>query len=350
MYRLIFLLSLFLLLTFVSALHSTIIHVPGDSTTIQGGIDGAVDGDTVMVADGTYTGDGNRDIDFTGKAIVVMSENGPDVTIIDCEGREEDPHRGFSFTHGEGPYSILKGFMITGGFIAGGDGGAIICSDSSPRIDNCIITGNVAAQDLFNGGGGVFLSGSSSVFSNCLISRNKSSTDGGGVCTYLAHGQLPKFINCIIADNWASRSGGAVYDDQSIPSFSNCTIAGNTAGSTGGAIWSTEAKIMNSIIWNNSEPAIFIAAYISYSNVEGGWTGIGNIDADPLFFTLGEFEYFLDAGSPCIDAGGPIVNSPTNPKNDGISDWHPRWPDWIPNSPHPDMGAYGGPGNVGWLQ
>ena len=57
----------------------------GDYITIQEGIDAAVGGDEVVVADGTYTGDGNRDIDFMGKAITVKSENGAEDCIIDCE-------------------------------------------------------------------------------------------------------------------------------------------------------------------------------------------------------------------------------------------------------------------------
>ena len=67
---------------------ATIIHVPADQSTIQAGIDAAVDGDTVLVADGTYMGDGNRDIDFKGKAITVSSENGAENCIIDCQGSE----------------------------------------------------------------------------------------------------------------------------------------------------------------------------------------------------------------------------------------------------------------------
>ena len=60
-------------------------------------MDAAAEGDTVLVGPGTYTGPGNRDIELSGKAIVVVSENGPEETVIDCEGNPEDPHRGFCF-------------------------------------------------------------------------------------------------------------------------------------------------------------------------------------------------------------------------------------------------------------
>ena len=75
---------------------ATTIHIPADQPTIQAGIDASVDGDTVLVADGTYTGYGNRNIDFLGKAIVVISENGPESCIIDCEWGG----RGYSFHQG----------------------------------------------------------------------------------------------------------------------------------------------------------------------------------------------------------------------------------------------------------
>lgn len=93
---------------------------------------------------------------------------------------------------------------------------------------------------------------------------------------------------------------------------------------------------------------------ISYSDVEGGQSSVvvekgctlnwgdGMIDEDPLFMTFHGFDYLLDVGSPCIDSGDPSIE-------DGISDWRPRWPEWYPNGPRSDMGAYGGPGNKGWL-
>ncbi|MHC4500820.1 MAG: LamG-like jellyroll fold domain-containing protein, partial [Planctomycetota bacterium] len=83
------------------------LYVPAQYGRIQAAIDAAVNGNTVVVLPGTYTGEGNRDIDFLGKAITVRSidPNDPNIvaaTIIDCNGTEDDPHRGFYFHSGEG--------------------------------------------------------------------------------------------------------------------------------------------------------------------------------------------------------------------------------------------------------
>jgi len=125
--------------TLFSSLSSgaTTIRVPTDQPTIQAGIDAAVNGDTVLVADGTYKGEGNKNIDFKGKAITVQSENGAGNCIIDCEGSG----RGFYFHQSEGYTSVISGFSVTNGHVFGTEaGGGIYCYRSAPKINDCIIS------------------------------------------------------------------------------------------------------------------------------------------------------------------------------------------------------------------
>ena len=69
----------------------TTLHVPGDYPTIQAAIDASVDGDTVLIADGTYTGEGNRDLDFGGRAITVRSAGGPEHCVISTDLGQPKP-------------------------------------------------------------------------------------------------------------------------------------------------------------------------------------------------------------------------------------------------------------------
>ena len=81
----------------------------GDLATIGDAVAAADNGDIIELTDGTFTGDGNRDVYFDGKAITVRSQSGnPEACIIDCQGSEADPHRGFHFTQGETSGSALR--------------------------------------------------------------------------------------------------------------------------------------------------------------------------------------------------------------------------------------------------
>ena len=166
---------------------------PADFTTIQAAIDAAVDGDTVIVQPGTYTGAGNRDISFGGKAIPVrgVDPNDWDVvrrTIIDCQGTQNDPHRGFLFVTGEGPNSALSGLTITGGYApsisagtnSGAVGGGICCNQSSPSITRCVISEGFAQY----GGGGFFAHDGSPTIRQCEFQSNISSTAGAGAMEF----------------------------------------------------------------------------------------------------------------------------------------------------------------------
>ena len=105
-----------ILFLFSSIVLATTIHVPADHPTIQDGILNASEGDTVLVADGTYIGDGNRDIQFYGRNLVLMSENGPEVTIIDCQADVNNQHRGIQLNNKEDSTSKIIGFTIRNGF------------------------------------------------------------------------------------------------------------------------------------------------------------------------------------------------------------------------------------------
>jgi hypothetical protein len=92
----------------------------GDWPTIQAAISASQPGDVVELTDGTFRGDGNRDLDFRGRALTIRSQSGVACAcIIDCEGTESNQHRGFNCFSGEGPGSIVQGVTITGGLEAG---------------------------------------------------------------------------------------------------------------------------------------------------------------------------------------------------------------------------------------
>jgi hypothetical protein len=118
------------------------LYVPAQYDVIQAAVDDANDGDTIIVADGTYTGIGNYEIDPNGLKITIKSENGPNNCTINCLNQRS----AFLFFGGEDANTIIDGFTITNAF-ATDVGGAIFCGyDSSPVIKNCVITGSETEQ------------------------------------------------------------------------------------------------------------------------------------------------------------------------------------------------------------
>jgi hypothetical protein len=268
-----------------TAVFGAVINVPEDFGTIQAAIDAAVSGDMVIIDDGTYKGVGNKDLDYKGKAITVMSENGPENCIIDCEG----DGRGVYFHTGETSSSILSGITITNG--NADFGGGIRCS-SSPIITNCRIIENTAQ----NSGGGIFFA-----LWSCTVT------------------------NSVIAGNTAA-SGGAIYSSNAKPRLVNCTMIGNTG--TGAVGISSSASdvvptITNCILWE--EPSIFYYSgfpypvNISYCDLKSTEIeGATITHSDPLFTDVSgtfplEWDLHLLSSSPCIDIGDNSASAiPTN--------------------------------------
>lgn len=219
----------------LSSSHAATINVPADQPTIQAGINAANAGDTVLVADGTYSGDGNRDISLQGKQLVIMSENGPESTIIDCGGSQPEPHRGFLFNSGEDTTTVLSGFTIQNGYGPPDGprgelvGGGISIRSSSPTIENCILRGNKA-----NNGAGLFCRSSSSLIRNCLFDGDTAETFptlGGGAS--LTGNSSIEFSDCDFRKNCSS-SGGGIYCDSSFMELTNCAFDTNLAAGGGG--------------------------------------------------------------------------------------------------------------------
>jgi len=211
---------------------------PADFTTIQAAIDDANDGDTVEIQPGTYTGDGNRDIDFLGKAITVTSTNPNDPNTV-AETIIADG--GFDFESGEEANSILDGLTITrGGVSCSGtaptvrnctiDGGGIGCGDaSSPRIRNCTIS-NCYSHAIY------CQDGSSPTIINCVFTSNGEFTTGGGGAICCMGNSSAVISDCLFAENWAG-DGGAIYCRDGTLTISRCDFQNNLATNIiGGAI------------------------------------------------------------------------------------------------------------------
>jgi len=298
-----------------SAWATQTLHVPAQFSTIQAAVDAAQAGDTVLVGDGTYTGNGNRDINFVGKQIVVRSENGPQSTTIDAGGTSAEPYRGFVFSNDEGRSSIVEGFTITGGATLPGavadqfNGGAIIIRSASPTIRDCHFIGNSSGcwgGAIYSGDTGESANKASPLIENCLFANNFTDDDGGGFFTWSFSSQNaePTIIrNSVFINNGAAVTGGAITDfGGSNLVLENITVVGNTA-LFGSGLNVGNVTISNSILWDNAgsdDLQVWGNSTISYSNVMGGAPGLGNLDIDPGFAADG---YHLLPGSPMVGAG-----------------------------------------------
>jgi hypothetical protein len=285
---------------------------------------------------------------FSGNSVTVygggMYNDGSSLTVTNCTFTGNEAGFGGGMYNDTGSSPTVTGCTFSENTAVLGTGGGMVNSGGSPTVTGCTFSGNAAPF-----GGGMY----STLFSNpilteCTFSDNSALFGGGGM--YNTVGSSPAVTNGIFARNEAGVGGGMYSTTFSAPTVTNCTFSENFAANgsalafddgpsalamTNCILWDAAEEI-----WNNDASALAI----NHTNVQGGWPGTGNIDADPLFDDPDNGDFRLSPGSPCIDAGDNTA-VPEDITTD--LDGNPRFLE-IPETPDTgngnlpivDMGAY----------
>ena len=315
-------------------------------------------GSTMTMTGVTITG--NECFELNGGGMMLAASDGvyDNMTITN---NSCGTHGGGIWTnYSGGPESYDDGWTLINSTISENTsarhGGGIAFAWSHPTVINCTISDNTALW----GGGGIMGITSGFTLKESIVSNNYATSNGGGIRASgpVYEGLEPPIIeDCIVTGNeTAEESGGillyngqvkrtSVFDNhagtytggvgiQAFATLTNLTISGNTASQGGGVeAWGdAHPEVINSIIWDNTPTAVSLFGSgdidITYSDIDGGWDGEGNIDDDPLFTDANSGDYTISEGSPCKDAGTADTDGDGE---DDITDY---------NGSAPDMGAF----------
>ncbi|CAN5500505.1 hypothetical protein BH10BAC5_BH10BAC5_26880 [soil metagenome] len=351
--------------------------VPSAYATIQSAINASVNGDTVLVSPGTYF----ENINYRGKNIVVTSKyfqtndlSFVSNTIINGSTPvNTDSASCVRITSGEDSTTVLQGLTLTagtgtywadehGGLAIFCEGGGVLLQNTRATVQYCIIKNNAAIRKpsgaISAGGGGIRSGDGAPKILNNFIYGNSGMYGGGIVLNYSA----ATIKNNVVYNNSVYQAvvgaptfgGGGIWitgSNQSSIIINNTIINNSSAGSgssgagKGGGIldFASTISFRNNIVWNNTQTSgtsqiadLGGSMSVTYSDVQGGYFGSGNINAAPLFDST---NYYLKSGSPCIDKGDSSLIY--NDKIDPINPTQALFPS--KGSLRNDMGAYGGP-------
>ena len=358
---------------------SSVLNVPGDYPTIQAAINASSNGDTVLVAPGTYF----ENVTFSGKLITVQSAQGPSVTTIDGGGVAPVVNfsnaetsaavlQGFTLQHGNAPFAYgyegagvhitsasptILGNVITAN-TACGDGTGISVAFASPVIRDNTITGNFKQPGCSGqGGGGIFVRGAASVQIIHNTITNNTSDFGGGIDLFASG--MPTLLNNTISNNTAGIQGGGVYMvNQSDATIVQNVITGNTSSQSGGALYISIPSgdrgplLVNNTVAGNSgsDSSVFLGGFDAQVQLSNNIVAASNTQPAVLCNTtysstspiFDHNDLFNSAGSAaqgsCSQAVGAGGNISADPQFAAAGDYHLQ-----STSPAIDAGNSGAP-------
>jgi len=278
--------------------------------TIQDGIWGAEDGDTVVVCPGTYS----EVIDLKGKLITLRSAAGARQTIIDAQGGGSV----VTLRNYEPAQTVLEGFTLTGGDAwvgdkADGHGGGIFVEWGSPTIRHNIITNNTAMI-----AGGVYIRNGGANVHNNIIANNRATEGGGGIVCTACSGEV--MFNTLFK-NEAHIGPAAEWYWGIADMVGNIIVSDETFGDKAAVRFmeprGDDFTVSQNLLWPHDE----------FVNTQGpdadAWPAVDNLFTNPMLADPDGGDFRPAAGSPAIDAGPAGVTDP-----DGSA---------------ADIGAFGGP-------
>lgn len=298
-------------------------------------------------------------------------DSNPTLANVTFSGNNAVDQGGGMYSMNSAPVLLNVTFI---GNNAGAYGGGMTNDESSPTLTDVTFLANSAGSHgggMYNGtsivtllnvtflenhagsqGGGMYKGYSTGTLTNLIFGSNSAGSQAGGM--YNGNSEIT-LTNALFFANSAGAHGGGMYNGgTSTPNLVNVTFAANSAALLGGGMYNGGSSIVtlaNAILWGNSgigSPQIYTSdtstTLVTYSNVQGGHAGTGNIDSDPLFANAAGGNLRLRFGSPSIDAGNNLA-VPTGVTTD--LDGGPRFVDvpYMPNTglgqpPLVDMGAY----------
>ena len=235
----------------------------GDAPTIQAGVTSAAAGDTLLLANGTFSGAGNRDVEVYNAQLVIGSESGnPALCIVDCGGSSSEYHQGFDIRTTGTPTTVLKDITVRNGY-SSAVGAIYVGRNTADPVTatfvDCIFTGNTS---VWAGGAMAVIDGCTADLTGCQFINN-SATSGGALCLYQGSSATAtgcgfegnqaqyggavdfsytgtasgSFTTCAFVGNGATKHGGAIYAEAGSPVLSVCTFIENSADWSGGAVY-----------------------------------------------------------------------------------------------------------------